>query len=156
MTNVPGHKLHHTHNPDTTVQQRSFVTLHYVGKLADGTIFESTNKKPLHISVGEHAVISGLEEGLLGMHVGEKKRIIVHPEKGYGKYHKDLVQEVPLHKIPPEITPSIGMVINQETKTGRTLFMTVIKINRESIVVDLNHPLAGKTLVFDLVVMDIQ
>ena len=156
MTNVPGHKLHHTHDPNKTVKQGDFVTVHYVGKLADGTVFESTNKKPLHISVGERAVILGLEEGLVGMRIGEKKRIIVHPEKGYGKYHKDLLQEVPLSKVPPEITPSIGMVINQETKSGRTLFMKVVKINRESIVVDINHPLAGKTLVFDVVVMDIQ
>ena len=110
----------------------------------------------MHISVGEHATIIGLEEGLLGMKVGEKKRIIVHPEKGYGKYHKDLIQEIPLSKVPSEITPSMGMVINQESKSGRTIFMTVIKINRESIVVDMNHPLAGKTLVFDVVVMDIQ
>ncbi len=154
--NTQGHKLHTTHDANKIVKQGSFVTVHYVGKLADGTVFESTNKKPLHISVGEHATIAGLEEGLLGMRIGEKKRIIVHPEKGYGKYHKDLVQEVPLSKVPPEITPSIGMVINQETKTGRTLFMRVVKINRESIVVDLNHPLAGKTLVFDVVVMDIQ
>lgn len=153
--NQQGHKLHDTHDPNKTVKLGSYVTLHYVGKFADGTVFESTDKKPLHISVGEHAVIQGLEEGLVGMRVGEKKRIIVHPEKGYGKYHKDLIEEVPLSKVPQEITPSVGMVINQETKTGRTLFMRVVKVNRESIVVDLNHPLAGKTLVFDVVVMNI-
>lgn len=156
MTNIPGHKLHHTHDPNKIIKQRSFVTLHYVGKLADGTIFESTNQKPLRIHIGEHAVIHGLEEGVLGMRIGERKRIIVHPDKGYGKYHKDLIQEIPLSKIPQEITPSLGMVINQESRSGRTIYMKVIKIERESIVVDMNHPLAGKTLVFDVVVMDIQ
>ena len=156
MSNQQGHRLHPTHDPNKAIKHNSFVTIHYVGKLADGTIFETTNKKPLRILVGEHAVIHGMEEGLIGMKIGEKKRIIVQPEKGYGRYHEDLIEELPLSKIPPEITPSVGMVINQESKSGRTIFMRVVKVNRESIVVDLNHPLSGKTLVFDVVVMDIQ
>lgn len=154
--NQQGHHLQTTHDPNKTVKQGNLVTLHYVGKLADGTIFESTNERPLRLHIGEHATILGLEEGVVGMHIGEKKRMIVHPDKGYGKYHQDLIQEIPLSKVPPEITPSIGMVMNQESKSGRTIYMKVIKINRESIVVDMNHPLAGKTLVFDVVVMDIQ
>ncbi len=154
--NQPGHKLHPATDPHKTVKSGNYVTLHYVGKLADGSVFESTNKKPLHFSIGEHAVIHGLEEGVIGMKTGEKKRIIVTPEKGYGRYHKDLIEEIPLSKIPNEITPSVGMVINQESKTGRTIFMKIVKVNRESVVVDMNHPLAGKTLVFDVVVMDIQ
>ncbi len=156
MTNIPGHKLQHTYNHKQTVKQGSFVTLHYVAKLADGSVFESTNKRPLHISIGEHAVIQGLEEEIVGMKIGDKKKIIITPEKGYGKYQNDLVEEIPLSKVPPEITPSIGMVLTEESKTGRTLFMKVIKIHRESIVVDMNHPLAGKTLLFDVVVMDIR
>ena len=154
--NQQGHHLQSTHDPHKKVHVGSFVALHYVGKLADGAIFESTNDKPLRFHIGEHSVIAGLEEGVLGMHIGEKKRIIVHPDKAYGRYHQDLVQEVPLSKVPREITPTVGMVINQESRSGRTIFMKVIQVNRESIIVDMNHPLAGKTLVFDVVVMDIQ
>lgn len=156
MTNKHGHKLQPSHDSNKVVKKESFVTLHYVGKLADGTIFETTNKKPLRILIGEHAVIHGLEEGLLGMKIGEKKRVVVSPEKAYGKYHKDLIEEIPLSKIPPEITPSLGMVLTRELKTGRTLFTKIIEVKRESVLVDMNHPLAGKTLVFDVVVMDIQ
>ncbi len=154
--NQQGHHLQTTHDPHKTVKHGNFVALHYVGKLADGTMFESTNERPLRLHVGEHATIIGLEEGVVGMHIGEKKRIIVHPDKGYGKYHQDLIQELPLSKVPREITPSVGMVINQESKSGRTIYMKVVQVNRESIIVDMNHPLAGKTLVFDVVVMDIQ
>ncbi len=150
------HKLHSSHIPHRTVKKGDFVTLHYVGKLPDGTVFESTNKKPLRLVVGEHATIHGIEEGIIGMKVGDKKRIVVSPDKAYGRYHKDIIEELPLSKIPPEITPALGMVLTQESKSGRTLFMRIIKINRDSVVVDMNHPLAGKTLVFDVVVMDIQ
>lgn len=150
------HKLHPVHDTHRVVKKGDFVTLHYIGKFADGTVFESTSKKPLRFTVGEHAVIQGLEEGVRGMKVGEKKRIVVSPDKAYGKYHKDLVEELPLSKIPPEIIPAVGMVLTQESKTGRTLFMRITKVNRDSVVVDMNHPLAGKTLVFDVVVMDIQ
>ena len=156
MANIQGHKLHPSHDPHKAVKSGSFVTLHYVGKLADGTIFETTNKKPLRILVGEHAVIHGLEEGILGMKIGEKKRIVALPEKAYGKHHKDLIEEIPLSKIPSEITPAVGMVFTRESKTGRTLFTKIIEVKRDSVVVDMNHPLAGKTLVFDVVVMDVQ
>jgi FKBP-type peptidyl-prolyl cis-trans isomerase 2 len=149
-------QLKPSHNPNTKVKHKSLVTVHYVGKLADGSIFESTDKKPLRIFVGEHAVIPGLEEGLLGMRIGEKKRIVVNPNKGYGAYLKDLVQEIPLSKIPPEVTPVEGMVFTQESRSGRTIYTKVIKVNRDTVIIDLNHPLAGKTLVFDLVVMGIQ
>lgn len=150
------HKLHPAHDVHRIVKKGDFVTLHYVAKFADGTVFESTDKKPLRVAVGEHATIQGIEEGIIGMKVGEKKRIVVSPDNAYGKYHKNLVEELPLSKIPPEIIPAVGMVLTQESKTGRTLFMRISKVNRDSVVVDMNHPLAGKTLVFDVVVMDIQ
>lgn len=137
------------------VKKESFVTIHYVGKLVDGTVFETTGKKPLRFLVGEHAVIHGIEEGVLGMKVGEKKRIIVSPVKAYGRYHKELVEEIPLSKIPQDITPAVGMVFSKETKFGRTLFTKIIEVKRDTVVIDMNHPLAGKTLVFDVVVMSI-
>ncbi len=156
MTNVQGHKLHPAHDPHQTVKKGNYVSIHYIGKLADGAIFETTNTKPLRFMVGEHTTIQGLEEGVLGMKVGEKKRIIIPAEKAYGRHHKDLIQEIPLSKIPREITPSVGMVLKKEAKTGTMIYTKIIKINRESVIIDLNHPLAGKTLVFDVVVMGIQ
>lgn len=156
MPSTKGHKLQSTHDPTKVVKHGSFVTLHYVGKLADGTIFETTNKKPLRIAVGEHAVIRGLEEGILGMHIGDKKRIIVPAEKAYGKYHKDLEQELELNKIPPEVNPAVGVVFTQQSRSGRTIYTRITKLKKETVIIDLNHPFAGKTLVFDVVVMDIQ
>ncbi len=61
-----------------------------------------------------------------------------------------------MNKIPPEITPVVGMVLTQESKSGRTLYMRITKVNKDSVIVDMNHPLAGKTLVFDVVAMHIQ
>lgn len=156
MPTTKGHKLQAVHDPSKIIKHGSFVTIHYVGKLADGTIFETTDKKPLHISVGEHAVIRGLEEGLLDMHIGDKKRIVVSPEKGYGKYHKDLEQEVELNKIPPEVNPAVGVVFTQQSRSGRTIYTQITKLKKETVIIDMNHPFAGKTLVFDVVVMDIQ
>ncbi len=156
MPTTKGHKLATTHDPTKIVKPSSFVTLHYIGKLADGTIFETTDKKPIHISVGEHAVIRGLEEGLVGMHIGEKKRIVILPEKGYGKYHKDLEQEIELNKIPPEVKPQVGVVFTRQSRSGRTIYTRITKLKKETVIIDMNHPFAGKTLMFDVVVMDIQ
>lgn len=156
MTNQHGHHLKETSHQHKKIAVGNLVSIHYVAKLADGTIFETTEKKPLRFIVGEHTTIRGLEEGVVGMHTGEKRRIIVPPEKGYGKYHKDLTQEVPLSKIPPEVTPAVGVMFRKETQTGTTIFTRIIKVNRETVIIDLNHPFAGKTLVFDVVVMDVQ
>ncbi len=156
MTNQHGHHLKETTHSNKIVQKGNLVALHYVAKLADGTIFETTEKKPLRFIVGEHTTIPGLEEGVLGMHVGEKRRIIIPPEKAYGKYHKDLVEEVPLSKIPAEVTPAVGVMFRRETQKGSTIFTRITKVNRETVVIDMNHPFAGKTLVFDVVVMDVQ
>ncbi len=81
------HKLHYSHDANRTINRGDLVTLHYVGKFSDGTVFETTNKKPLHIVVGEHTTIQGIEEGVVGMKIGQKKRIIISRYKAYGKYH---------------------------------------------------------------------
>jgi len=149
-------KLPLSHNQKQTIQPGTLATIHYIGKLADGTVFESTKNKPLRVFVGEHAVIQGLEEGIIGMHIGEKRRVIVQPNKGYGKHLKDLIQEIELNKVPREVTPAVGMVFTKQSRSGRTIYTKIIQVKRDTVIIDMNHPLAGKTLVFDVVVMDIQ
>lgn len=132
------------------------VKVHYVGKLEDGKIFDSSiDREPLDVEVGGAQVIKGFEDGLMGMEEGEKKTISVSPEQGYGKRNPALLIEIPNANIPDEIDPEVGMKLRLADKQGQSVMVTVTDVGDESIQLDANHPLAGKVLVFDLELVSI-
>jgi FKBP-type peptidyl-prolyl cis-trans isomerase SlyD len=98
--------------------------------------------------------VRGLEKELTGMKVGDQKKIVVKPEDGY---QKDLnaFQEIPRDKLPAE-AQKVGTVLATKGPQGETIAMRVHEVKDKTIVVDFNHPLAGKTLNFDVKVMDVQ
>jgi FKBP-type peptidyl-prolyl cis-trans isomerase SlyD len=100
-------------------------------------------------------MIPGLEKELTGMKIGAEKHVTVKPEEGYGKLNPKAVQEIPKEKIPPNAL-KIGAVLVGTDKNGSPIPMTVREIKEKTVVMDLNHPLAGKTLVFDVKVVDIE
>jgi FKBP-type peptidyl-prolyl cis-trans isomerase 2 len=139
-----------------TVKNGNKVKVHYTGRFEDGKVFDSSvDRDPLDIEVGTAQVIKGFEDGLLGMQEGERKRISVSPEDGYGLPDPALLIEIPNANIPKDFTPKIGMKLSLADKKGQSVMVTVTEIGDESIQLDANHPLAGKILVFDLELVSI-
>jgi len=139
-----------------TVKNGNKVKVHYTGRFEDGKVFDSSvDREPLDVEVGTAQVIKGFEDGLLGMQEGERKTISVSPEDGYGLPDPALLIEIPNANIPKDFTPKIGMKLSLADKKGQSVMVTVTEIGDESIQLDANHPLAGKTLVFDLELVSI-
>lgn len=138
-----------------TIKEGSKVTLHYTGTLDDGSVFDSSEgREPLSFTVGQHHVIRGFEEGVIGMDAGEEKVIDITPEHGYGERHEQMVQKVPKNLF-KDFTPEKGQQIGLMSKDGRQMMATVVAIENEMVTLDLNHQLAGKNLHFKVKVVSI-
>ena len=141
---------------DRVVRDGMLVSLDYTVKTTDGKLVEtSKGSRPLQYIHGKKMMIPGLEKELAGMKVGAEKHVTVKPEEGYGKLNPNAVQEVPKEKVPANAL-KIGAMLVGTDKNGAPMPMTVREIKEKTVVMDLNHPLAGKTLVFDVKVVDIQ
>ncbi|MEM5948483.1 peptidylprolyl isomerase [Spirochaetia bacterium 38H-sp] len=141
-----------------TVKKGLLVQLSYTGMLTNSTQFAaSPPDAPLIFIIGSGMIIKGLEEGIIGMHVGETRTIIVPPEKGYGLWDKNAVQRFYYEDLglSDSSTVEIGDIIGVDTQQG-IIPATVIEKNKDTIVVDLNHPLAGKTLIFKVTILAIR
>ena len=137
------------------ITQNSTVTVNYTGKLEDGTVFDTSlveGREPLKAKLGEGQLIKGFENGLIDMAIGDKKTIEISSEDAYGEYNDFMVQEVEKDKMPGDV--EVGVELIAETQMGQINFI-VKEIKESTIVLDANHRLAGKTLVFDLEVLEI-
>jgi FKBP-type peptidyl-prolyl cis-trans isomerase SlyD len=116
-----------------------------------------TNKgeAPLVYTQGKNEILPGLEKALDGMHVGEEKDVKLSPEEAYGPGQKEAFQEVPKTSIPAEAL-KVGTPLSAQSPDGRTLMARVSEIKDKTVIVDLNHPLAGKTLAFHVKVLDVK
>ena len=138
------------------VKDGTVVSLQYTLSGEDGKTIESNKgKEPLKYTQGSHQIVPGLEKGLAGMKMGEEKRVKVTPEEGYGPVDPKGFQEFPKEKIPSEGL-KVGAVLMAKGPQGQQVPVRVHEIKEKSVVLDLNHPMAGKTLVFDVKVLDIQ
>jgi FKBP-type peptidyl-prolyl cis-trans isomerase 2 len=142
------------------VKEGSVVTIHYTCTLEDGTVASDSKvtNDPLEFSVGSKEVLSGIDESVLGMAVGEEKSFTLTPEKGYGEYFDERVSEMPKENIPAHFLNQLGpgSIIPLMSKDGSSrIVATIVEIKDESILVDMNHPLAGKVLNFDVEVVNI-
>ena len=146
-------------NDEKVIKQGSLVSLQYTLSGEDGTVIESNKgKEPLKYVQGQNMMIPGLEKELAGMKVGQEKHVTVRPEEGYGPIDPRRFQEIPKDKIPPGDLKQIrvGSMIPLSAPNGETYHFPVSELKEKTIVVNLNHPMAGKTLVFDVKVLDIQ
>ena len=140
----------------TVVKQGDIVLVDYVGTFEDGKIFDSSEgKKPLAVTIGQNQVISGFEEALFGMKVGEEKTIDLSPEKAYGEYNSDLVQEISKKNTAENINLSVGEKLYAVDSNGFQRQATILSANNDKITLDLNHPLAGKELIFKIKIIKI-
>tara|TARA_B100000401_G_scaffold413794_1_gene334223 strand:- start:1055 stop:1480 length:426 start_codon:yes stop_codon:yes gene_type:complete len=139
------------------VEQNKNVSVHYTGKLKDGSVFDSSvDREPLNFTVGEGKLIPGFEQGIVGMGVNEKKLIEIPFNEAYGEVKEELIQEVSKSNLPSDLTPEVGMQLQSNGQDGSTILVTIVKVEEDKIVVDANHPLAGKDLLFDIEVVEIK
>lgn len=132
------------------------VRVHYKGSLQDGTVFDSSEKRqPLEFVIGHGMVIPGFENGVIGMSEGDTKVISIQSEDAYGSYKDDLIGVVDRSRIPDDINLEIGMVLQVRSPEGGVTNVTVSKITDANVTLDLNHPLAGKELVFEVRLLEI-
>jgi len=130
-----------------TVKSGDTVKVNYVGSFDDGVVFDSSEgKEPLEFTVGEGMLIPGFENALVGMEPGEKKTVRVEPQDAYGDYDENLVLTMPLDRVPEDINPEVGMELQLISQSGQKLPVVVKDVQKEAIILDANHPLAGKVL----------
>ena len=138
------------------VKDGQMVSLHYTLKGTDGKVIESSkNKEPLKYIHGQKMMIPGLERQLTGMKIGGEKNVTVKPEDGYGPVSKDAFQEIPKEKLPADGL-KVGAMLTGQGPQGQPIQARVHEIKEKTVVLDFNHPMAGKTLNFDVKVVDIQ
>ncbi len=132
------------------------VKVHYKGTFEDGSVFDSSEgKDPLEFVVGQNQMIPGFEKALIGMDVNEEKDIKLLPSEAYGDVRKELIQEVPKENLPPDLKVQKGTMLMLKSPEGQQLPAKVEDVKEKSLVINLNHPLAGKTLLFHVRVEDV-
>lgn len=132
------------------------VRVHYTGKLQDGTQFDSSaGRDPLEFSIGAGQVLPAFSSAVEGMAVGDSKSITIEAADAYGRRHEQLIQDVPREQLPEDMQPAVGMQLQAQGQDGQPVHLVVTAVEDETITVDGNHPLAGKTLNFDIELVDI-
>jgi peptidylprolyl isomerase len=138
------------------VADNTVVQLNYKGTFSDGTVFDSSEgREPLEFLVGSGLIIPGLEQGIMGLRAGEKKRVEVKAADAYGEYDPAARQEVPKDQFPEDMKLEAGMQLFAQTPQG-PIPVNIAEIKENTVVVDFNHPLAGKDLIFDVEILQVR
>lgn len=141
---------------EARIREGSLVSFDYTLSDQDGKVLESNKgKEPMSYMHGKGQIIPGLEKELSGMKVGEQKKVQVKPEDGYGPVNPQAFQEVPKEKLPPEAL-KVGTVLMAQGPQGQGIPARVHEIKGATVIMDFNHPMAGKTLSFDVKITDIK
>jgi FKBP-type peptidyl-prolyl cis-trans isomerase 2 len=149
------------------VEEGDYVLVDYIGKLEDGTVFDTSLKdvaieagiynqkrdyQPLGFTVGAGEMITGFDKGVVGMAVDEDKTLIIPPEEAYGAYREDMLTTRPIEEL---TTAGITPVVGAKIRNNRGQIGTITNVTDTAVVIDFNHELAGKTLIFDLKLVSI-
>jgi peptidylprolyl isomerase len=133
------------------VKKGDTVKVHYHERLEDGTTFDSSQgREPLEFEVGSAMVIAGFDEGVTGMQVGKKKTIHIPASEAYGPVQQEMIMEFPKNRFPADLTPEVGMQLNMINGQGQNFPVVIVEVTDDVVVLDANHPFAGKDLIFDL------
>jgi len=133
------------------------VKVHYTGKLEDGTVFDSSKERePLEFTLGEGQLIPGFEKAVTELEVGKSKEVIIPAENAYGEPREDLIISVPKDQLPDDVEPQVGMQLQVNQPNGEPVPVRITEVGEEKLTLDANHPLAGKTLTFDIEVIDVK
>lgn len=143
-----------------SVKKGNIVKVEYEGRLESGEVFDSSqhgdHSHPLTFEVGSGQVISGFDNAVNGMKLNEEKEITIPSSEAYGDEKPELFQKIPKSMLKLEQEPKAGMILSAKTPDGRVLQARISEVDKDSITVDLNHPLAGKNLIFKLKVISIE
>lgn len=132
------------------------IAIHYTGTLADGSVFDSSEgREPLSFTMGEGQIIPGLESALDGLSEGDEKTVTVPADDAYGQKNPQAVQQVPRATIPDNIPLDLGTQLQMQTPDGQAIPVTVAEVTEEHVLLDANHPLAGKDLTFEVKVVSV-
>jgi peptidylprolyl isomerase len=138
------------------VKSGDTVKVHYHGRLTDGTTFDaSAGREPLQFEVGSGMVIPGFENGVLGMQVGDKKTINIPFAEAYGPHIAEWVIPFPKSEFPEDMELEVGMQLNMSDSEGNVIPVVITEIGDENVMLDRNHFLAGKDLIFDIELVEI-
>ncbi len=133
-----------------------FVSVEYTGTLQNGEVFDSSKgRQPLEVHMGAGQMIPGFEKALQGMALNEKKTFTLSPDEAYGERDESCTQSIDRKEVPPGFTPEVGMTVGLSAPTGQQIPAQITEVTDEKITLDLNHPLAGESLVFDVEVVGI-
>ena len=137
-------------------KQGDHVQVHYTGRLADNTIFDSSlERDPLEFTIGAGQVIPGFEQVVLGMQPGDTRQVTVLATDAYGPYQDELRFEIERALFPAGVSPAVGQFLQIPHPDGQTLVVFVAEVSPAHVTLDANHPLAGQDLAFEIALLAI-
>ena len=141
----------------STVSNGNNVQVHYVGTFDDGTEFDSSHSRgePISFEVGSGQMIAGFDNAVLGMTVGETKDITLTPAEAYGEHNEGYIKTYPRDVFPNEVQLTEGVTVAGQNELGQQMIAKVLTVNDDTVLLDFNHPMAGKTLNFSIEVVAI-
>jgi len=137
-----------------TIQKGDTILVNYVGKYEDGEVFDSSEgSAPLKFTVGSGQIIQGFDKAVIGMSEGDKKTVTIEASEGYGEHREDHVIDMPKTQVPEGMNVQTGMQVELMDQDKNPIPAVCTAVFDEFIKLDINHPLAGKTLVFDIEIL---
>lgn len=138
------------------IEEGKKVSFDYILTVDGQVVDSSKEREPLSYVHGEGKIIPGLASELEGMKEGQEKSVKVNPEDAYGKKNTESFKEIPKSSLPEGLEPKTGMMLQMQGPQGQAVPVKVAEVKDESVILDLNHPLAGKTLNFDVTVVSVE
>ena len=153
------------------VKEADKVKINFIGKLADGTIIDSTypdpeedacsddncchDHGPMELTIGEGDFYTPIETALIGMQVGEKKIVVISPDDAFGDYNEENVFSVKRSELPDDIIPEVGLELEVTGDDDDLYMVTIVEVTDEEVSLDTNHPLAGEELTYEFELVEI-
>ena len=141
------------------IKKGDLIAVNYEGRFEDGEVFDSSSREghehPLEFTAGIGQVVQGFDKAVLGMEKGQEKEFTLKPEEAYGEYNPQLQQKVRRDQLPNDQEPEVGMTIIAKTPDGSQFPIQITAVEKDEITLDMNHPLAGKTLIFKIKILDV-
>jgi peptidylprolyl isomerase len=136
-------------------QNGDSVKVHYTGTLSDGTVFDSSvDREPLGFTVGAGQMIEGFDKAVVGMKVGETKKVTIPADQAYGQRNQSLTAVIDKSELPPGMEPQVGDRLQKQTPGGM-MVVTVTAVTATTFTIDGNHELAGKDLTFEIKLVEL-
>ena len=134
-----------------TPEDGKFVSVHYTGTLDSGEVFDtSQGRQPLEFEMGKGKLIQGFEDAVRGLQLNESKTVTLSASEAYGERDDSLLRSFDRSTLPKEINPEVGQTVALQSSQGQKIPATISHVDDKTVVVDMNHPLAGQALTFEI------